>query len=117
MSLKRDVVAIQIVPNCTSLSSLVAKNQTLLEYVCDNNDGIAVSILRRRLMESIAFSGAISWFFGFGDRHLDNIMITKEGTIFHIDFGFCFGREPKIGVPRIRITEGMMKSLGEEYWN
>jgi len=55
-------------------------------------------------MESIAFSSAVSWFFGYGDRHLDNIMVTDDGCIFHIDFGFCFGREPKIGVPRIRIT-------------
>jgi phosphatidylinositol 3-kinase len=93
-----------MVPNCVSLSSLVEQKKTLLEYVCDQNDGVSVASLRRRLMESIAFSGAISWFFGFGDRHLDNIMVTKEGSLFHIDFGFCFGREPKMGVPRIRIT-------------
>ena len=67
-------------------------------------------------MESIAFCGAVSWFFGFGDRHLDNIMVSNDGTIFHIDFGFCFGREPKIGVPRIRITKDMVQTLGNVYW-
>lgn len=116
VSLKRGIVAIQMVPNCVSLSSLVEQKKTLLEYVCDQNDGVSVASLRRRLMESIAFSGAISWFFGFGDRHLDNIMVTKEGSLFHIDFGFCFGREPKIGVPRIRITQDMVSSLGQDYW-
>ena len=75
-----------------------------MEYICDKNDGMSVSGIRRKLMESIAFSSAVSWFFGYGDRHLDNIMVTDDGCIFHIDFGFCFGREPKIGVPRIRIT-------------
>lgn len=114
--LNRNTVAIQIVPNCVSLSSLVEQKKTILEFVCDNNDGVSVSVIRRRLMESIAFSSAISWFFGFGDRHLDNLMVTKEGHLFHIDFGYCFGREPKMGVPRIRVTESMMKSLGEEYW-
>ena len=102
--LQRDVVAIQIVPDCISLSTLHEKKQSILEYICDTNDAMSVSSIRHRLMESIAFSSAISWLYGFGDRHLDNIMISKDATVFHIDFGFCFGREPKIGVPRIRIT-------------
>lgn len=114
--LQRDVVAIQIVPNCVSLSSLVEQKKSILEYLCDTNDGISVSTLRKRLMESIAFSSAISWFYGFGDRHLDNIMVSNDAQLFHIDFGFCFGREPKFGVPRIRITQDMVHSLGESYW-
>ena len=114
--LRRDVVAIQIVPNCVSLSKLSEQRKSVLEYICDKNDGMSVSGIRRKLMESIAFSSAVSWFFGYGDRHLDNIMVTDDGCIFHIDFGFCFGREPKIGVPRIRITQDMMNSLGPDYW-
>ena len=115
-TLQDNTVVIQIVPNCVALSELVESKQSLLEFICDHNDGVSVAQIRRRLMESIAFSGAISWFFGFGDRHLDNLMITTQGSLFHIDFGFCFGREPKVGVPRIRITESMMQSLGEDYW-
>lgn len=116
VSLTRDVVAIQIVPNCIALSELVGTKKSILEFVCDHNDDVSVASVRRRLMESIAFSSAVSWFFGFGDRHLDNIMVSKSGSLFHIDFGYCFGREPKLGVPRIRITEDMMKSLGVDYW-
>ena len=114
--LSSDITAIQIVPNCVSLSSLVDSGKTILEHICDNNDTFSVSAIRQRLMESIAFCGAISWFYGFGDRHLDNIMVSNDGTLFHIDFGFCFGREPKLGVPRIRITKDMVQTLGEMYW-
>lgn len=116
VNLKKDIVAIQIVPNSISLSKLVQQKKSILQYVCDKNDSVPVQKLRQRIMESVAFMSAISWFFGFGDRHLDNIMIHKSGTIFHIDFGYCFGREPKIGVPRIRITQDMISSMGDEYW-
>ena len=42
------------------------------------------------------------YLFGLGDRHNDNIMISNEGIIFNIDYGFIMGNDPvKFGSIRL----------------
>ncbi|CAN0551353.1 unnamed protein product, partial [Ectocarpus sp. 12 AP-2014] len=49
---------------------------------------------------------------GIGDRHLDNIMMLPTGNLFHIDFGYIFGREAKPGATPIRFTQQMADAMG-----
>jgi phosphatidylinositol 3-kinase len=52
---------------------------------------------------------------GIGDRHLENLMVDKDGKFFHIDFGFIFGKEPggKGGLAsKIRISKTMVDAMG-----
>jgi phosphatidylinositol 3-kinase len=54
----------------------------------------------------------MTFLLGIGDRHLDNLLITKSGHLFHIDFGYMLGRDPKPFPPPMKLCKEMIDVLG-----
>lgn len=49
---------------------------------------------------------------GIGDRHLDNLLLTKDGRIFHVDFAYLFGNDPKPFPPPMKLCKEMVEAMG-----
>ena len=86
---------------------------TLLNYIIENNKDKKIDDIKKQFLRSCAIYCVITYVFGIGDRHLDNIMITKDGTLFHIDYSYILGSDPKpLTNPTMRISIDMIDVLG-----
>lgn len=105
---------IEIIGNSTTIYEIQKMNYTIQNYIMEKNSGHIVSDVRRKIIKSTAAYCVITYLLGIGDRHLDNILITDDGKLFHIDFSFILGKDPKPMAPEIRLTQEMVNSLGGE---
>lgn len=62
------------------------------------------------LTSCVGFS-LLTYLLGIGDRHLDNLLLTPQGHLLHIDFSFMFGSDPKPFPPPIKITREMVRGF------
>lgn len=54
----------------------------------------------------------MTYAFGVGDRHLENILVRPDGRVIHVDFGWAFGREPRgRGSSRLKVSPEMIEAM------
>lgn len=80
-------------------------------YGPHNSYGIKPEVLENFIRSSAGYC-VITYILGIGDRHLDNLMVRRDGCLFHIDFGFILGKDPKPFQTPMRICKEMVEGMG-----
>jgi len=107
VALGPEIGMIEIVPDCTTIADIqktsggggvtsAFKERTIAEWLKKKNEGPAAW---KKAVENFIYSCAgycvATYVLGVGDRHNDNILLTRTGNLFHIDFGHILGNAEK----------------------
>jgi len=102
---------IEIVQKSKTLHEIFQEG-TINNYLQIHNPEKKIGVILDNYMKSLAFWTIFTYILGVGDRHLENIMLSSDGVLFHIDYGFILGYETKPYVPVIRIDNSMIEGIG-----
>ena len=104
---------IEIIDNAETIHAISNNKKTILQHIIEKNENKIISDVLDRYMFSLVSYTLHSYFIGLGDRHLQNIMITDDGAIFHIDFGFILGTDAyPLTSADIKLNTGMLDVIG-----
>ena len=103
---------VEFVQNSSTIYDRIQKKQSLSIYLKENqanNPDIIDTFIK-----SCAGYCVITYLLGIGDRHLENLMVDNKGHLFHIDFGFILGKDPKPKPPPMKLCKEMVEAMGGE---
>ncbi len=114
--ISNNICVVEFVENSITLREINEKQYTLQNYILEKNADASIKPIRENFYKSLAISSCFSYMLGLGDRHLDNIMINRNGLIFHIDYCYIMENPSTniFGSPVIKITSEMIDFLGGE---
>jgi hypothetical protein len=113
MALTANSGVIEIIDEAETIYNISKKKKSILEHIIFNNvEKKPVEFLTKYQYSLVSYT-VHSYLLGLGDRHLENIMITNDGMIFHIDFGFILGSEayPLSGT-EVKLSTPMLDVIG-----
>jgi len=104
---------VKFVPDSTSLTEVLHKSRGDLGIwlVEHTPPGMNFDQVMDNFCGTVAAGCVASYVLGLGDRHLENICLTKQGQFFHIDFGYFLGEDPKPFAPQVRLPAQVAQAL------
>jgi phosphatidylinositol 4-kinase A len=78
--------------------------------------GLSFEDAQDNFLRSLVGYSLVCYILQIKDRHNANILLTRDGSLIHIDFGYLLGETPKMGKVPI-FSERAPFKLSQEFWD
>ncbi|KAB1207894.1 Phosphatidylinositol 3-kinase, root isoform [Morella rubra] len=110
--LRQDQLVVQMVSLMDRLLKLENLDLHLTPYMVlatGQDEGMMEFIPSRSLAQILSEHRSI---ISYLQKHLDNLLLRDDGRLFHVDFGFILGRDPKPFPPPMKLCKEMVEAMG-----
>ena len=87
--------------------------KTIRGFLEENKD-IPIQEKIERYTKSLAGYCVMTYVLKIGDRHDNNILVTRDGRLLHIDYGYILGDVTKPFTPPLKLSQEMVDVIGPD---
>lgn len=103
----------EFVENSKAIRDIITEkkpNHTIRDYLEEDHQNIDAKI--ERFTASLAAYCVMTYVLKIGDRHDNNILVTRDGRLLHIDYGYILGDVTKPFTPPLKLSSEMVETIG-----
>ncbi|EAY11093.1 Phosphatidylinositol 3- and 4-kinase family protein [Trichomonas vaginalis G3] len=101
----------QFIDNSKAILDIAKDGMSISQFLA-NSEGMVEAQKIRVFTESLAAYSVMTYVLKIGDRHDNNILVTKDGRLLHIDYGFILGDVTKPFTPPLKLSKEMIETIG-----
>lgn len=106
---------VEFVPNTSTVYDILKENNDqILPFLkqLSSSSNLGIERILESFINSCAGYCVVTYILGIGDRHLENLLVDRKGRLFHIDFGYILGKDPKPYPPPMKLCKQMVDCMG-----
>ncbi|GIX64199.1 phosphatidylinositol 3-kinase [Babesia caballi] len=105
---------VEFLMDTKSLSAVLADHGSVAAYVLGDHPSPVDALCKRlNFAGSLASYSVLTYLLGVGDRHNDNLILSRSGHVVHVDYAYVLGSDPKpLPLPPFKLSREMLDFLG-----
>lgn len=102
----------EFIDNSKAILNIANDEKSIRKYLSADNKPLPPKI--ELFTESLAAYSVMTYVLKIGDRHDNNILVTRDGHLLHIDYGFILGDVTKPFTPPLKLSREMVDTIDPE---
>ncbi|KAK1939570.1 phosphatidylinositol 3-and 4-kinase domain containing protein [Babesia divergens] len=105
---------VEFLKDTKSISTILRESGSIESFLIEKGTSFVDDLVKRlNFVGSLASYSVLTHLLGVGDRHNDNLILSKSGHVVHVDYGYILGSDPRLlPLPPFKLSNELLGFLG-----